>query len=102
MTRRRSMIILAEFFKKQGKMLTLDEYRKLGDKTPIKDFIVRRYFGTWARALSAVHVFLGADAFDKVEPKEESKPKVESKPKAESKPRNKMVEPKKPASEENI
>ena len=40
---------LADFFAKQGKVLTPSEYKALGADAPIRFMVAKRPFGSWSR-----------------------------------------------------
>lgn len=46
------MFKMVEFFNEQGKILTLAEYKALGVNVPVKDYLVRRHWGTWNRVMA--------------------------------------------------
>ena len=74
------MFKMVEFFNKQGKILTLDEYRALGTNVPVKDHHARRYWGTWNRIMAASTKLVKFDSELKVaevlETKEDTKEKA--------------------------
>ena len=45
------MFKLIDFFNEKGKIYTRDEYKALED-APIKELLVRRYYGTWNRVMN--------------------------------------------------
>ena len=45
---------LSKFFTEKGGVMDLAEYKSYGSDVPVKDFMLRRYFGSWNRVLSVV------------------------------------------------
>jgi len=46
---------LSDFFAKEGvEKMDLTTYRSHGMKVPVKDYMLRRAFGSWTRVLSAM------------------------------------------------
>ena len=45
---------LSEYFKKEGGPMGLPEYKEKGNDVPVKDYLLRRAFGSWSRVLSVV------------------------------------------------
>ena len=67
---------LSEFFDKEG-VMDLAEYKSHGSDVPVKDYLLRRQFGSWNRVIAQVK-----KRFDIVEPVEKvvkPAPKVEKK-----------------------
>ena len=67
---------LSEFFDKEG-VMDLAEYKSHGSDVPVKDYLLRRQFGSWNRVIAQVN-----KRFDIVEPVVEvvkPAPKVEKK-----------------------
>ncbi len=54
MTKDMQLKALSEFFASKG-VVTMDlaEYKAVGNDVPLKDFMLRRAFGSWNRVLSA-------------------------------------------------
>ena len=47
---------LSEFLAQKGvETMTLPEYKELGSEVPVKDFLLRRAFGSWTRVLSVTN-----------------------------------------------
>ena len=47
---------VSEFFVEKGvEKMDLVEYKSYGSDVPVKDFVLRRYFGSWNRVLSVVN-----------------------------------------------
>ena len=42
---------LSKFFTEKGGVMDLAEYKSYGSDVPVKDFMLRRYFGSWNRVL---------------------------------------------------
>jgi len=48
---------LSDFLtKKDVKTVTLSEYKGFGNDVPVKDYLLRRAFGSWSRVLSAMNL----------------------------------------------
>ena len=48
---------LSDFLtKKDMKTVTLSEYKGFGNDVPVKDYLLRRAFGSWSRVLSAMNL----------------------------------------------
>ena len=45
---------LSDFMTKKGGVMTLAEYKAEGNDVPVKDYLLRRAFGSWSRVLSVV------------------------------------------------
>ena len=45
---------LSEYFKKEGGVMSLPTYKAKGNDVPVKDYLLRRAFGSWSRELSVV------------------------------------------------
>lgn len=46
---------LSEFMAKKGvETMTLAEYKAVGNDVPVKDYLLKRYFGSWNRVMSVV------------------------------------------------
>ena len=45
---------VSEFFVEKGGVMDLATYKSYGSDVPVKDFMLRRYFGSWNRVLSVV------------------------------------------------
>ena len=72
---------LSEYFKKEGGVMDLAEYKSHGSDVPVKDYLLRRAFGSWSRVLSVMNKRYPIS----VAPVEVEKPKADPKPKAEVK-----------------
>tara|TARA_X000001316_G_C922307_1_gene37388 strand:+ start:3391 stop:3636 length:246 start_codon:yes stop_codon:yes gene_type:complete len=47
---------ISEFFaKNKVESMNLIEYKSYGSDVPVKDYIIRRYFGSWNRVLSVIN-----------------------------------------------
>ena len=47
---------ISEFFaKNKVESMSLMEYKSYGSDVPVKDYIIRRYFGSWNRVLSVIN-----------------------------------------------
>ena len=48
---------LSDFLtKKDVQTVTLSEYKGFGNDVPVKDYLLRRAFGSWSRVLSAMNL----------------------------------------------
>ena len=81
MTKDMMVKTLSEYFTKKGGVMDLVEYKSQGNDVPIKDYIVRKSFGSWNRVISVMNKRYPVS----VAPVEVEKPKAEPKPKAEVK-----------------
>jgi hypothetical protein len=54
MTKDMMVKALSEYFKKEGGPMGLPEYKEKGNDVPVKDYLLRRAFGSWSRVLSVV------------------------------------------------
>ena len=54
MTKDMMIKAVSEFFTEKGGVMDLAEYKSYGSDVPVKDFMLRRYFGSWNRVLSVV------------------------------------------------
>lgn len=54
MTKDMMIKALSKFFTEKGGVMDLAEYKSYGSDVPVKDFMLRRYFGSWNRVLSVV------------------------------------------------
>ena len=45
---------VSEYFSKEGGSMDLATYKSKGNDVPVKDFMLRRAFGSWNRVLSVV------------------------------------------------
>ena len=45
---------LSEYFKEEGGVMDLSVYKSKGNDVPVKDYLLRRAFGSWSRVLSVV------------------------------------------------
>lgn len=45
---------LSDYFKKEGGVMDLSTYKSKGNDVPVKDYLLRRAFGSWSRVLSVV------------------------------------------------
>ena len=77
---------LSDYFKKEGGVMDLAVYKSKGNDVPVKDYLLRRAFGSWSRVLSVVSkrypVEVAAPVVEKktpVEKKAPAKKKVEKK-----------------------
>ena len=71
---------LADFFAKQGKVLTPSEYKALGADVPMRFMAAKRPFGSWSRMTQMLKVnFPDQWAKDNPEPAAAPAPKAEPK-----------------------
>ena len=54
MTKDMMIKAVSEFFVEKGGVMDLATYKSYGSDVPVKDFMLRRYFGSWNRVLSVV------------------------------------------------
>jgi len=80
---------LSEYFKKEGGPMGLPAYKAKGTDVPIKDYLLRRAFGSWSRVLSVVSKRYPVDIVTTPEVKEAP---VEKKAPAKKKVETKDVE----------
>jgi hypothetical protein len=105
MTKHMMLKALSEFLAARGvETISLAEYKALGDKAPVKDFLLRRAFGTWTRVLSNMHKRFPAPVKPAPKAAPAPKPTLAPAPKAEApkpapKPATKPA-PKPPAAKE--
>lgn len=78
---------VSDFFEKEG-VMDLAEYKSRGSDVPVKDYLLRRAFGSWNRVLSVVNKRYPVS----VAPVEVKAPKEAPKPKAEVKVEKEDVE----------
>lgn len=56
MANKRQLIFkVVDFFNEKGKILSLAEYRAYGNEVPVKDYHIRRYWGSWNRVTQAAN-----------------------------------------------
>ena len=55
MTKNMMIKAVSDFFTEKGGVMDLAEYKSYGSDVPVKDFMLRRYFGSWNRVLSVVN-----------------------------------------------
>ena len=46
---------LSEYFTKKGGVMDLVEYKSQGNDVPIKDYIIRKSFGSWNRVIAVMN-----------------------------------------------
>ena len=54
MTKNMMIKAISEFIEKEG-VMDLAEYKSYGSEVPVKDYILKRYFGSWNRILAVVN-----------------------------------------------
>lgn len=54
MTKDMMIKALSEYFKEEGGVMDLSVYKSKGNDVPVKDYLLRRAFGSWSRVLSVV------------------------------------------------
>ena len=72
---------LADFFAKQGKVLTPSEYKALGADAPIRFMVAKRPFGSWSRMTQMLKVNF-PDQWAKANPEPAAAPAPKAEPKA--------------------
>ena len=80
MTKDMMIKALSEFMADKG-VMDLAEYKSHGNDVPVKDYLLRRAFGSWNRVMSVMNKRYPVS----VAPVEVEKPKAAPKPKAEVK-----------------
>lgn len=72
---------VSDFFTEKGGVMDLATYKSYGSDAPVKDYMLRRHFGSWNRVLSVVKnrypVEVPVVEEKVVEKKAAPKPKVE-------------------------
>ena len=81
MTKDMMVKAVSDFMAKEGGVMDLAEYKSHGSDVPVKDYLLRRAFGSWSRVLSVMNKRYPIS----VAPVEVEKPKADPKPKAEVK-----------------
>jgi len=46
---------VSEYFVKEGGILNLVEYKEKGKDVPVKDYIIRKHFGSWNRFVAVIN-----------------------------------------------
>ena len=46
---------VSEYFVKEGGILSVVEYKGKGKDVPVKDYIIRKHFGSWNRFISILN-----------------------------------------------
>jgi len=72
---------LADFFAKQGKVLTPSEYKALGADVPMRFMAAKRPFGSWSRMTQMLKVNF-PDQWAKANPEPAAAPAPKAEPKA--------------------
>ena len=55
MTKDMMIKALSDFMASKGvESMTLAEYKAVGNDVPVKDYLLKRYFGSWNRVMSVV------------------------------------------------
>lgn len=72
---------LADFFAKQGKVLTPSEYKALGADAPMRFMAAKRPFGSWSRMTQMLKVNF-PDQWAKANPEPAAAPAPKAEPKA--------------------
>lgn len=79
MNRPQVLKVLMEYFKKKGKILSIDEY-KAAEDAPMRFMVAKRAFGSWARMMQMVKT-AGWEDTPVVEEKPKPAPKAKPAPK---------------------
>ena len=79
MNRPQVLKVLMEYFKKKGKILSIDEY-KAADDAPMRYMVAKRAFGSWARMMQMAKT-AGWEDTPVVETKPAPAPKAKPAPK---------------------
>ena len=45
---------VSEYFVKEGGILNIVEYKEKGKDVPVKDYIIRKHFGSWNRFVAVI------------------------------------------------
>jgi len=85
MTKDMMVKALSDYFKAEGGPMDLPAYKAKGNDVPVKDYLLRRAFGSWSRVLSVV---------SKRYPVEVAAPEVKEAPVEKKAPAKKKVEKK--------
>tara|TARA_B100001057_G_scaffold420504_1_gene440914 strand:- start:2581 stop:2850 length:270 start_codon:yes stop_codon:yes gene_type:complete len=89
MTKNMMVKAVSDYFAEKGvEGMDLAEYKSQGSEVPVKDYMLRRAFGSWSRVLSVVKNRYPVS----VTPVEVEEPKAAPKPKAEVKVEKEDVE----------
>jgi len=54
MTKDMMVKALSEYFKKEGEVMGLPAYKAKGKDVPVKDYIIRKHFGSWNRFVAVI------------------------------------------------
>ena len=74
MTKDMMIKAVSEFFAKKGvESMDLAEYKSHENDVPVKDYVLRRYFGSWNRVLNVVKVRYPVSVAQAPKPKAEVK-----------------------------
>jgi len=80
MNRPQVLKVLMEYFKKKGKILSIEEY-KAADDAPMRFMVAKRAFGSWARMEQMMKTAGWEDSPAAPAPKVAPKPKAKPAPK---------------------
>ena len=70
---------VSDFMAKEGGVMDLAEYKSHGNDVPVKDYLLRRAFGSWNRVLSVVSKRYPVSVAPVEVAKPKAAPKVEKK-----------------------
>ena len=70
---------VSEFMAKEGDVMDLAEYKSHGNDVPVKDYLLRRQFGSWNRVLSVMNKRYPVSVAPVEVEKPKAAPKVEKK-----------------------
>ena len=79
MTKDMMVKALSDYFTKKGGVMDLAEYKSHGNDVPVKDYLLRRSFGSWSRVLSVVNKRYPVSVAPVEVEKPKAAPKVEKK-----------------------
>ena len=79
MTKDMMVKALSEYFKKEGEVMDLAVYKSHGSDVPVKDYLLRRAFGSWSRVLSVMNKRYPISVAPVEVEKPKAAPKVEKK-----------------------
>ena len=85
MTKDMMVKALSDFMADNGGVMDLAEYKSHGNDVPVKDYLLRRQFGSWNRVLSVMNKRYPISVAPVEVAKPKAAPKVEKKVKVESK-----------------
>ena len=79
MTKDMMVKAVSDFMAKEGGVMDLAEYKSHGNDVPVKDYLLRRQFGSWNRVLSVMNKRYPVSVAPVEVEKPKAAPKVEKK-----------------------